>query len=245
MDAWKNVICLRLIPALFISLICISIAIASNIQINPTRLTLSREHPIAILSVKNENDAAELIMQLHAVQWTQQNQTDAFTPTQDILVTPPLFELKPQQTQIVRLAIQKPIESEIQKTYRVYLQEVIPEVAAVQPPFTDSLRIALNISVPIFIQPAKPNQQFLWHATWLDDNRLQLELRNIGNMTLFTDGWEILDQKAHSLSTKKMFQYVLPHQQVTWVVQPLKKTASLNIKAKINAEPTLSHAQTA
>ena len=116
-------------------------------------------------------------VQASALSWTQPGGEETYAPTRELIATPPVFTLPPDGEQIVRVALRREPDSSAELAYRLLLAEVPPAPTA---DFT-GLRVALRLSLPVFVQPtaaAKPDLE--WNATWVGDGELQISAANRG-----------------------------------------------------------------
>ncbi len=100
----------------------------------------------AALTVRN--DDREVLVQAEVMLWEQVDGEDRLTPTRDLLVSPAVFTLPPNGSQLVRVALRNPpADTTRELSYRLILQEV-PQPA--NPDFT-GLQVTLRLSVPVFV----------------------------------------------------------------------------------------------
>lgn len=201
----------------------INVVQAASVSVYPTKLIVSKEDPIAVLEVKNTGNSTTTI-QLQALRWQQNKQEDLYNDTVDLLVTPLLFTMQPQQTQIVRVA---PLNQSFSKeqAYRLILHEV-PSEQKTEMQFQKSLlTIMLKISLPLFIVPSdKPNLDMNWTGAWTKDNKLRLSARNTGNRTILVNQFQLINGDRDPLiPEQKVFNYILPDQLHYWDIE-LKET---------------------
>lgn len=119
---------------------------AGQFSVNPVRVQLTPDSRIAVMRVTNQ-DSAPVTLQLKTLAWSQPDNTDVLADTRDFLATPPLFTLAPGQEQIVRVGLRHTPSSSIEQPYRLIFEEVLPPAEA----GFQGLRVALNISIPVFV----------------------------------------------------------------------------------------------
>lgn len=124
---------------------------AGAFSVTPVRIYMTPRDRAVAVTIVNEGDA-EVVLQADLSAWTQKpDGTDEQTPTEDIILSPPIIRLAPNARQVVRLALLKPADASRQLIYRMVLREV-PEALANQDK-TIQLPIALALSMPVFITP--------------------------------------------------------------------------------------------
>jgi fimbrial chaperone protein len=196
-------------------------ATAAGWNIDPVRIELSQEQQTAALTITNDSDQPTSI-QIQAVDWSQVDGKDVFSPTREILISPPLVTIAPKAEQIIRVALRRPADSSSELAYRINLQELPPPPS---PEFV-GVQVALRIGLPVFVQSQKGGvaPKAIWKVTKVADDTLKVEVRNqgtahiqISDFALYVAGGEkpITDESVSS--------YVLAGQTRTWEL----KTSSL------------------
>lgn len=155
--------------------VCASTAMAGAISVSPTRIELSPRHPIATLEVRNEA-ADPVTVQLERMAWTQSEGQDAYAASAELIATPPVFELAPHGSQVIRVALRPGIAASMERAYRLYACEV----PAAGPPAVSGVRMALRIGVPVFAGPADSAARLAGQIQAQPDGRMAIRLQNTG-----------------------------------------------------------------
>lgn len=121
---------------------------AASLAVIPVRIQLDGAHPISALTVRNDG-AEPAVVQLEAMQWTQDAGTDRYDATREILATPPIFTVPAGGRQIVRIGLRRAADPARELSYRLFLQEVPPP----PPPGFNGARVVLRFGVPVFVAP--------------------------------------------------------------------------------------------
>lgn len=203
-------------------------ASAGSFQVNPVRATLSISQSIAALTVHNTGDEATVI-QLELFSWTQQDGKDVYTPTREILATPPIFTIPANGSQVVRVGLRRKPDAQHELTYRLFLQEVPPPPK----PGFQGLRVALRIGVPVFVLPTAAVQpQLQWQATHTPEG-VKINVSNSGNVHVQIANIRLGSKSA---ATHQIAGYVLPGQSRSWVLdEKAQPGATLQLKAQTDA----------
>jgi fimbrial chaperone protein len=191
-------------------------ALAGNFSISPIRLDLSASAQTAALTVRN-NDG-EVLVQAQVLLWEQHAGEDRLTPTRDLLVSPAVFTVPKDGSQLVRVALRgAPSDPARELSYRLILQEV-PQPA--NPDFS-GMQVALRLSIPIFVANAEATGPALaWSAATSGDG-LIITAQNAGDVHARILGFSIapaLDDGA-ALS-QPVAAYILPGQTQSWTLRP-------------------------
>ncbi len=188
-------------------------ASAGTFSISPIRVELGAAQRTAVLTVHNEEDRPAVV-QVTALAWKQAGGEDQTESTRDLLVTPPVFTIAPNADQVLRVALRGQPDPARELDYRLLLAEVPgpPEQG-----FT-GLRLALRLSLPVFVTPAHVAPQLEWRLERADDGTLSLVAENKGNQHLQLSDFRLrFGDDAHAMRVGVM-RYVLPGSRVSWPV---------------------------
>jgi fimbrial chaperone protein len=192
-------------------------AAASTFNISPIRAQLSTSHPTEALTIMNADDSP-VVVQIRVVSWSQKDGAEQLEDTRELLATPPVMQIPANGQQIVRVALRRAPDPAQELTYRVIFEEVPP---APQKDFV-GLRVALRLSVPVFIAPVHghANPQMAWQSRLLPNGQLEIAATNSGSGHL-----QIMDFEAQfpgSLMPLRgvTSKYVLPGSRMIWVLTP-------------------------
>lgn len=192
-------------------------ASAANITVNPVSVQLGSERAITTIQVRNQGDEA-VVMQVSVNDWRIEDNADHYTPTDALIVTPPIFTIPPGEEQVVRVGLREPTPATSERAFRVFLEQV---------PGGDTrkggshVRVNLRFGIPVFVAPrggAAPKVQ--WRARRLKDGRLQVTGSNQGNAHLRVSRLALLDANGKSLVETEGLTYLLAHTARDWTFPP-------------------------
>ena len=187
-------------------------AAAGTFSIAPVRIELQGAQRTAVLTVHND-DSAPLLIQMSTLAWTQPGGEENYTATHDLLATPPVFTLPPNGEQIVRVALRREPDGARELDYRLLLAEV-PQ--PVDKNFT-GLRVALRLSIPVFVKAGAPASAALaWHAEWQADAKLIVSASNSGQSHLQVSDFTLHFSGTEQTTRGSVSRYVLPGSTVSW-----------------------------
>jgi fimbrial chaperone protein len=189
---------------------------ASTFNISPIRAELTSAHRTGVLTLTNADDDA-VVVQVHVVAWSQQNGEERLDETRDLLVTPPVLQIPAKGEQIVRVALRREPDALRELTYRVIFEEV-PQAAPVN--FT-GLRVALRLSVPIFVAPTHgvAAAALTWEAHRLPEGVVEVAATNHGTGHLQVSDF-VLGLGDGGGFKGMVSKYVLPGSRMTWTLKP-------------------------
>jgi fimbrial chaperone protein len=214
------------------------IALAAGWNIDPVRLELSPQQQTAALTVTNESDQPTSI-QIQAVAWSQAEGKDVFTPTKEVLVSPPFVTIPAKGEQIIRVALRRKADAVNELTYRINLQELPPPHA---PEFV-GVQVALRIGLPVFVQSqnGQAAAKVTWNVSQLADNTLKVQAQNKGNAHIQISDFALYVPGADKpISDQTGSSYILSGQSHEWLLKSVSLGNSnpdrLRLKAYSDAD---------
>lgn len=212
----------RTLGALLLALAAVALlpatAAAGSFAANPIRLTLTPGASTTALTLENTGDEP-VTVQASLMAWTQEEGRDQMRASQDLVVSPPIFKLAPRARQTIRLGVLRPADPIRERAYRLYLTEVPPA----RTPDQVGVTVALQLGLPVFVQPVAPIERKLqWRARAVEDGRIEISVDNAGNGHVQVinasfagdDGLPFVEHAARA--------YVLPGASATWRLEPTR-----------------------
>lgn len=194
-------------------LVAVGTAAASTLGVAPVRIELKPAATMAVLTVRNQEDSP-VVVQARPAAWSQHDNHDQLEETHELLVTPPLFTIPPKGEQVLRVALLRKPDPTRELDYRVVLSEVPP------PPAPDSheLRVALRITLPVFVaSPQHTAADLTWSHGWLPDGTLRIGVQNHGTQHVQILDFDVAsgDSAGPKLHTDTA-RYLLPGSSAEW-----------------------------
>lgn len=187
---------------------------AGSFMATPVKLTLPAG--VNSTSLALENTGAEpVLVQSEVMAWSQNEGKDVLTPSQDLVVSPPIFRVAPGATQTVRIGLLKRPPTQREVTYRLFLQEV-PQPPK---PGEQGVSIALRLGLPVFVLPpggAKP--QLAWSAR-PEGAGIRLMATNRGNGHVQALEGRLFSEDGTLVADEVLSAYVLPGQTRAWTLK--------------------------
>ena len=191
-------------------------ASASSFSIAPIRVELGGGHSRGELTLHNDGDSPVTI-QVSSVVWSQLQGEDRYDQTHDVITAPPVFVLAAKSDQIVRVALRRGADPTRELSYRLFFQEV-PQSAD---PAFNGLRVALRLSVPVFVSPVATNavSVLTWQASSTGPDELTIRASNTGTAHLQVTDFDVLLGSAEQTVHVNGSRYVLPDSSVSWKIK--------------------------
>jgi fimbrial chaperone protein len=218
--------------------LCSQTSTAGSFEVNPIRVDLSPKARSSAITVKNTG-AEPVVVQSSAVAWSQEDGKDAYTATNEILVTPPIATIPPGGEQIIRAGLRRDPDARKELSYRLFLQEVPPPPK----PGFQGLQVALRVGLPVFVQPRQgpATASLVWDVRLQSEDRIRVQLRNegTGHIQISELGLFLPDREAPVAEVSSL-TYVLPGQSRVWELKSqaprlLKSTDRLRLKVSTDA----------
>lgn len=199
---------------LFLAAVLSATAWAGSFQVSPVNPTLSSLQPVAALTVHNTG-ADPTVIQVEALAWSQAGGVDTYTPAPEILASPPIFTLPKGGTQVIRVGSRQPPDAQGERSYRLFLREIPPPAK----PGFKGLRMALRVSLPLFIQPNTPAAPALKWLASTDGDHVRIRVTNQGHGHARLSAFKLLaDATREPLPMSGETVYVLPGATREWLV---------------------------
>lgn len=147
---------------------------ADSLRVNPIRLKLAPDQRITAVTLSNLTDRRKSV-KARVLRWTQVDGADVYTPTDDAIVSPPIFSVPPKGEQIVRVAMRRQTPG---TAYRLMIEQ-IPDEDVQQ---TTGVDVRLNLNLPLYLLPKGKAEPQLGWAGWRNpDGTITVQARNTGN----------------------------------------------------------------
>lgn len=214
---------LHVLPTLLVSAtLCAAATDASNFEVQPARVELTEPQAVGIIKLRNLS-AEEALIHTEASKWLQTDGRSQHLDTDDLVLAPPIFTLAPGAEQIVRVKLQRQIDSSVEATYRIFLTEVP------RPRRSGESELAMNLrlAIPVFVSPSRVVEpsDLEWQlepaGRWL-----KLSLTNTGNTHIQVKGIDLSEAATDKLiGSARRLGYLLAGQRRVWTMRPADAAA--------------------
>jgi fimbrial chaperone protein len=228
---------LRLVAtALFIG--CSVHGSASNFNVKPLRIGFSKAKMNSVVQIANLDDTT-LTVQASVVRWSSDGEKSIYTPVDDILLNPPVFEIPAHSTQYMRLGMRKIQGGIVEQAYRLVLAEV-PKPP--EPGFM-GLRTVVRISIPVFIPSETPSSALISWEAKRAAGVLKLSVVNSGTAHVQIKHLEVHGDQHQEPVSESLSEYLLPGQKHEWTIDDprLRDAREIDLTAKTDDEDSHVH----
>ncbi|WP_028104347.1 fimbrial biogenesis chaperone [Pseudoduganella violaceinigra] len=219
-----------------LALIASGSAVAASLQISPVSLVLRGEQTATVLHLRNAGEEP-VYGQVRVFKWDQRGSEDVLEPAQEVAASPPLVQVAPGETQLIRV-IRLGASAPAEQTYRLLIDEITREGQAQ----AGGVDFRLRYSIPLFMLPERePGPAQLEWRLFRREPGWMLAIANSGGMHAQIGSVKFVAPAGaeHEIS-KGLFGYVLPGRTREWLLPLPPETplaADVRIDAQVNGKP--------
>ncbi len=159
-------------------LCAVTAAYAEGLQVSPVSLDVAAPATSTAVTVSNSSDKP-IDVQVRVFRWTQVDEREQLTATDDLLASPPFATLAPGGQQLIRLARVRSEPLRGEECYRLLVDE-LPDA---QGSDGQAVRFVMRHSVPVFFG-AKPTAPTLRWSAEADASQVRVRVSNSGERRL-------------------------------------------------------------
>lgn len=187
------------------------------VEFRPANFNLSATRPAASLKVSNPGPE-EAIVQLQAMEWSQENGLDRLSPSSRLIIHPEQVTLRAGEAKTIRIGLRMSAPRWTEEAYRVLINESRrpPDVGVADADYSGS-RVIRRASLPVFVQPpgiARP--RLLWRIGRNADGAVELHVSNHGAAHVLLRTAVLQGPAGRMIHEVDMAGYLLPGQGRTW-----------------------------
>ena len=188
-------------------------ALAGRFSVAPIRVDFAAGLRIGAVTVTSEDDHP-LVFKNSPSLWTQNaDGGDIYTPTSDLVVTPPLLRVETGEPRIVRIGtLREP--GDVERSYRVFLEEQAP---AHPEGGGATIAVVIKFGVPVFVAPRSERVAGSAEIVERKPARVTLQVKNTGNVhfnveTITANGVALKDVSSWYLlpGTTRRYDLAIP-----------------------------------
>lgn len=178
---------------------------AGEFSVSPLRIFLTPTSKTGVVTVAN-SPAANLTMQLRAMQWTQDaDGNDRYEDTKEVIFAPRSLDLPKGAKRLVRIGTEKPATG-VQRSYRLFIEQTPPVIDPAQK--HAQVSVVVNFGLPIFVQPVAPKARAELQDVKVEKGVLTFKVVNTGNVHILLSA--LATTPAKVVSTDFRTWYLMP-----------------------------------
>jgi fimbrial chaperone protein len=179
---------------------------AAQLVIGPTLVEFGPKQKVAAVSVTlSSNAAMPMRLQADVLVWRQTVKGEnVYDETTELLVTPPIAEIKPGQKQVFRLALRGARAVQEEVAYRLVFDDISATTGSIQVTPDTKVDLRMRYDLPVLLAPLSPVvNRMVWKPCKADTAPSAsqavacIHLLNAGNrrvkvqsVTIFGEGWQ-------------------------------------------------------
>jgi fimbrial chaperone protein len=167
---------------------------AQSLSVQPVNIFLAPGEKATSMTVTNQGTSKSSI-QIRAFAWNQYEDQDLLSPSDAVVVSPPIATIEPGASQLVRLILRDRAQVR-ENTFRILLDQIPP------PAEPGTIHVVLRLSIPIFALPGArvhPDAQFHLEAK---NGQLSLVGTNNGLRHVVLREIELSTSDGHTLKAE-------------------------------------------
>ncbi len=220
-----------LVASLSVGAIATSQSGAQSLSVLPVNINLTADRMASTITVANLGVNVTAV-QVRVFAWSQVNGEDKLTPTDSVLVSPPIATIGAGDSQTVRIVLRKhPQDREV--TYRILLDQIPP------PAEPGVVHVVLKLSLPVFALPANHTSPKLHFEVQHTAGKLFLVATNDGTEHDSVREIALSTIDGRKLTISSTLPYVLAGSTRRWEISspeaPLAANQLLKLTAHKNA----------
>lgn len=206
---------------------------AMSVRFSPVRLTfLQGQKTVQVIRILNPTDTP-ITFQAIPKLWSQKDGQNNYESTKAFIINPKIFTIKPGKKQIVRVGIPT-IEANFlrEKSYRLYFKQLPNNLGDAA---GTGLRFLFQVSIPIFVVPAKVHEDLIW-SFYKTKDQWCLKVINHSNVHIQVNHIQLKTMNGDQLFDKHDMVYVLPQQSANWPVSEDENTLLQKIRLIVDTD---------
>ena len=207
-------------------LLIMPFASKAEFVISPVKAYLKSGDKVTTISITNKSDN-EASFQLEQKKWIKAGDKDFFEETNDLLLTPVIFNLQAGKKQLIRIGLRsEDLRESNEKAYRIFVKE-LPKPQWKQETAA-ALNFVLELSIPVFIEPKQvaERQELDCKITNVNNEEATINCQNNSNIHASLNALEFLNDKREKIS-QNLGHYISPNSNFSATI---KKENGLDLK---------------
>ncbi|AHJ63138.1 Chaperone protein ecpD [Granulibacter bethesdensis] len=217
---------------IFLALLCLLIGsskiYAQGISITPVSISLASGQMTSFVTLTNSGDA-DLSFQVRSFEWSSSPEDPYnLTPTDQLLVSPPLGTIAPHESQTIRIVLRRAATTS-ESSYRILIDQ-IPAPGTI-----GTVNVAIRLSIPLFAAPPSPVSPHLKWSIERSTAGAFLTALNTGEKHLKIYDVSLSNDHKNTKIKVEISPYILPHTIQKWKIPDnIENSEQITISGKSN-----------
>jgi fimbrial chaperone protein len=201
------------LAAFFAALLVCGTCRGAEIAFIPVQVRLSENQPYAVVAVRNYS-LGPVTFETSLFKWRQSNGSDELIPSEDLVVSPPIFVVQPGKSQTVRIRLLDAPDAAAETQFRIIFNELASTTRN-----KVGFLVAMEVSLPIFVAPIGTTSNSVETLVKRSGDRLTMTVANQGNVHAQLSRVYREKNGLRDPDAVPTFGYVLPGNQRAWIFE--------------------------
>jgi fimbrial chaperone protein len=206
------------------ALVAAAPALAGSVELSPITLQMVGKERTTTLRVRN-TEAQAITLQLRAVDWTQENGQDVYTPSKTLAVSPPVFTLQPGEVQTARIVIEGVKAVKTEQAYRLILDQIPESHVGGQA----GVVVPIRVMLPVFLTPSSASRPKLSWKLQPSSGGKVLAATNVGDARERLVDFKVTSGVTELAGNAGLSGYVLAGATRTWALSGAAGTGATTV----------------
>jgi fimbrial chaperone protein len=206
-------------------------ASAEGVGVSPVRVDIDEHHRVQTIVITN-HDAFNHVFQITTFRWSQAGSREIELPTDDLIVSPPIFTLIPESQQLVRIALRTPAPVATELTFRLLLRSAGADADDATHSLS-GLSLRMQYSIPVFVaSPQGESPKLDWSFRNSGPGAIEVSVANLGTAHVHIEGIGLRDDSG-AVYEEAVARYVLAGNTVSFAVRTTHPLTGGNLAARV------------
>ena len=142
----------------------------------PVQVQLSAKQPYSVVTIKNLS-VVPVTFETSLFRWQQNGGVDALAPSEDLVVSPPIFVVQAGKSQVVRVRLLDTPEADVETHFRIIFNELNSTTRT-----KAGHLVAMEVSLPVFVAPTSKPTASIETTLKRSGQSLVMTVANQGNI---------------------------------------------------------------
>ncbi|MDD7973578.1 molecular chaperone [Roseinatronobacter alkalisoli] len=224
---------MKRVNAVLCSIMCVALLIpavarAGGLRVSPVTVEVTAPGAATTLTIRNDGREIKTV-QARVFRWTERNGQDRMESTNDVVVSPPMTQLRPGAEQTLRIVRTSSASVRGEEAYRIYIDEV-PDRTRLQ---AGQVAFVTRLRIPAFFADPRARPPQVSFTLVQSGGATFLEARNQGDVRLRLANVRLTRGNSTVVRRDGLLGYALGNSTMRWPIGAASRigNASANLAA--------------
>ncbi|ATX64548.1 fimbrial biogenesis chaperone [Roseinatronobacter bogoriensis] len=220
---------MKRIEAVLYSIVCVALLIpalarADGLRVSPVTLAVTAPGAATTLTLRNDGRDLKTV-QARVFRWTEHNGRERMEVTNDVVVSPPMTQLRPGAEQTLRVVRTSTAPVRGEEAYRIYIDEV-PDRTRLQ---AGQVAFVTRLRIPAFFTDPRATPPQVGFSLVRSGGTTFLEARNTGDVRLRLGNVRLTRGNNVIVRRDGLMGYALGNSTMRWPVGAASQIGNANV----------------